>query len=206
MRVDGTVISDTSGRMAEGIDNKSVKLAIKYSTPFDGMLPCEVNLFCEPIYGSGDMALPRVITSHLKQQAEHCNIYIVDWGLQSTRNMKSFSDESVCFIACSKEKRKFVELEDLLSKDTDLGELTMIKDSKVYLYTGQPINNKQGNKHDRQELVEDPFRLIVARSKTEPDSRYWFITNDFEPPAKEITDAYRKRWDIEVFSASLNRS
>ena len=28
---------------------------------------------------------------------------------------------------------------------------------------------------------------------------YWFITNDFELTAKEITDAYRKRWDIEVF-------
>lgn len=82
----------------------------------------------------------------------------------------------------------------------------MIKDSKVYPYTGQPINNKQGNKQYRQELVEDPFRFIVVRSKAKPDSQYWFITNEFELPAKEITDAYRKRRDIEVFSASLNRS
>lgn len=43
------------------------------------------------------------------------------------------------------------------------------------------------------------MRLIVARSKTDPAMEYWFITNDFELTAKEITDAYRKRWDIEVF-------
>ena len=69
----------------------------------------------------------------------------------------------------------------------------------MYLYTGQPVINKRGNKHYRQVLVKEPLRLIVARSKTDPAMEYWFITNDFELTAKEITDAYRKRWDIEVF-------
>lgn len=44
-----------------------------------------------------------------------------------------------------------------------------------------------------------PFRLIVGQSKTEPKRQYWFITNDFKMTAREVADAYRRRWDIEVF-------
>jgi IS4 transposase len=48
-------------------------------------------------------------------------------------------------------------------------------------------------------LVEEPFRLIIAKNKEDENKEYWFICNDFELSAKEIADAYRRRWDIEVF-------
>ena len=96
-------------------------------------------------------------------------------------------------------KRKYVELEQIPFIDSDLGVLELIRNSKVYLYTGQPVMNKQGNKYYWQELVEEPLRLIVARSKNESAAQDWFITNDFKLRPKEITDAYRRRWDIEVF-------
>jgi hypothetical protein len=51
-----------------------------------------------------------------------------------------------------------------LNQDIDLGKLTLIKDSKVKLYTGRPIRNKKGNIHYREELIETPFRLIVAKN------------------------------------------
>lgn len=199
IRVDSSIITDTSGRMAEGIDNKSGKLAVKYSVAFDGMLPCGVNMFTDPVYGSEDIALPEVVFEHVKQQADHRNIYLLDRGLQSTRNMAAFSKGAVSFIARSKENRKYVELEQFPFTDSDLGTLKLVRDSKIYLYTGQPVLNKRGNKYYRQVLVEEPLRLIVAQSQTEPDIEYWFLTNDFELTAKEITDAYKRRWDIEVF-------
>lgn len=43
-----------------------------------------------------------------------------------------------------------------------------------------------------------PFRLIVTARKDDHEKQ-GFITNDFDLTAKEITDAYRRRWDIEVF-------
>ena len=113
--------------------------------------------------------------------------------------MAAFSKESICFIARSKENRKYVELEQIPFTDSDLGGLELIRDSKVYLYTGQPVMDKRGNKYYRQELVEEPLKLIVARSKDESATEYWFITNDFELRPKEIANAYRRRWDIEVF-------
>ena len=199
IRVDSSMVSEASARLLSDIDNKSGKRAVKYSIAFDGLLPCNSVLFTDSKYGSEDIALPEVIRSHVKQESGHQNIYIIDRGLQSTRNMREFSNENIRFIARTKENRKHVELESLMTDDVDLGELILLKDSKVYLYTGVPVNNKQGNMHYRQELVQMPFRLIVGQSKTEPKQQYWFITNDFKMTAREVAEAYRRRWDIEVF-------
>lgn len=198
IRVDSSIVSDVSGKMIEGIGNCGGK-AVKYSIAFDGMLPCVCQVFLGAEYSSEDIALPEAVLSHVKQQAGHRNVYILDRGLQSTRNMKLFSDKTISFIVRAKENRKYVELDSMVSTNNDLGELELIKDSRVYLYTGQAVKNKRGNKHYKEVLVEEPFRLIIAKSKSEEQNEYWFITNDFELSAKEITDNYKRRWDIEVF-------
>ena len=36
-------------------------------------------------------------------------------------------------------------------------------------------------------------------SKAKTGNYFWFLTNDFNLSAKEISLAYRRRWDIEVF-------
>lgn len=202
IRVDSSMVSEACCKLKEeGIDHKNGKKSVKYSVGFDGILPFEAKVFTASKYSNEDTALPEVVRSHVKQEVDHPNIYVLDRGLQSTRTMKSFDKESVQFIVRAKENRKYIELDSLLKdgSETNLGSLTLVKDSRVYLYTGIPINNKKGNVHYRQEFVEVPFRLIVADSKDDPEKQYWFITNNFELSAKEITDAYRRRWDIEVF-------
>lgn len=199
--VDSSMVSETSVKLIEGLDNKSGKKAVKYSTAFDGLLPCHCDVFTKSTYSSEDIALPEVIRNHVKKETDHQNIYVIDRGLQSTRTMKAFNDESISFIARTKENRKHVELESFIKQDQklDLGELILIKDSKVNLYTGKAITNKKGNIHYREELVATPLRLIIAESKTEKGKDFWFISNDFDLSAKEIAQAYRRRWDIEVF-------
>lgn len=199
--VDSSMVSEAASKLLEGIDHKNGKKSVKYTITFDGLLPCDFKVFTESKYSSEDTALPEAIMGHVKQNINHKNIYVIDRGLQSTRTMKSFSGNDISFIARAKENRKYVELESLLdtNQNSDLGELTLIKDSKVYLYTGKAINNKKGNIHYKQELVETPLRLIVAKTKTEDHKVFWFISNQFDLSAREITQAYRKRWDIEVF-------
>ena len=201
IRVDSTMINESSCRLKEGIDNKSGKTAVKYSVAFDGILPCLSETFTESKYGSEDIALPEVVKNHLKQDTDHYNIYVLDRGLQSTRNMKDFSDESICFIVRAKENRKYVELKSLIDQhtDTDLESLTLVKDSIVNLYTGVPVMTKKGTIRHKEMLIDEPFRLIIAQSKEEADREFWFITNEFDLSPKEITDAYKRRWDIEVF-------
>jgi len=202
IRVDSTIVYETSNSLLDGFhSNQQKKKAVKYSTAFDGILPCLSEVFTTSAYSSEENALPEVVFNHVKQDKNHQNIYVLDRGLQSTRTMASFNKEHIRFIVRSKENRKHIVLENLITEQTPtiLENLILLKDSLVYLYTGKPVNNKKGNIHYREELVETPFRLIVAQSKDEPDKEFWFITNEFDLSAKKIMDAYRRRWDIEVF-------
>lgn len=201
VHVDSSMVSEASGRSLEGIDNKSGKKAVKYSVAFDGLLPCRSKVYNTASCSSEDIALPKVVMEHVRQRPHHQNIYVMDRGLQSTGTTESFAKDPVAFIARAKENRKHVELESLVrnGQDQNLGEPTLVKDSKVNLYTGKAISNKRGNTHYREELVQAPFRLIVAKTKTGDAKEFWFITNNFELSPKEIAQAYGKRWDIEVF-------
>jgi hypothetical protein len=201
IRVDSTMVSETVGKLSEGLDNKSGKKAVKYSIAFDGILPCDSNIFTSASYSSEDIALPEAVMNHVKKEANHQNIYVLDGGLQSTRTMNKFTKDSVRFICRAKENRKYIELDSLIkeTQDKDLGESTLIKDCKVQLYTGVPINNKRGNVHYREELSEEIYRLVIVQSKTDENKHYWFLTNDFKLSAQEVSEAYRRRWDIEVF-------
>ncbi|HEY9000299.1 MAG TPA: IS4 family transposase [Mucilaginibacter sp.] len=207
IRVDSTMVSEAAGKLAEGIDNQSGKKAVKYSIAFDGVLPGHVGVFTDPSYSSEDIALPEAVMEHVKKEPGHHNIYVLDRGLQSTRTMKAFSAEQVTFICRSKENRKFELLESLLAEgqDMDMGESILLRDCTVRLYTGMPIANKRGNKHYREQLVDCPFRLVIVKSKSEESKEYWLLTNDFNLSAKEIAQAYRRRWDIEVFFRFLKQ-
>ena len=207
IRVDSTMVSEVAGKLTEGIDNQSGKKAVKYTIAFDGILPGHSNVFTNPSYGSEDIALPQAVMEHVKKEPGHQNIYVLDRGLQSTKTMKAFNTNQVRFICRAKENRKFIESESLISEgqDIDLGESILIRDCKVQLYAGTTVNNKRGKQHIKHELTDSYFRLIVVESKVEEGKAYWFLTNDFKLTAKEIAQAYRRRWDIEVFFRFLKQ-
>ncbi|WP_300686432.1 IS4 family transposase, partial [Chryseobacterium sp.] len=200
IRVDSTIVADTCNKLKEGIDQKSGKKLVKFSFSFDGVLPSAVEIFTGQKYSTEDNALAEAILKQVKKEEHHDNIYIIDRSLQSTRTIKEFEEKDIKFIVRSKENRKFEEIESFLKPESTVewDSWKVIKDSKVKLYTGKPIQNKRGNIHHREEKVETHFRLIVIKNE-KTDKEFWFITNEFELSAKEISDYYRKRWDIEVF-------
>ena len=206
IRVDSTMVSETVSKLVEGMDNKSGKKAVKYSMGFDGLLPCQLEVFTSPHYGSEDMALPQVVINHVKKQAYHRNIYVLDRGLQSTRNMDAFAQKGITFVCRAKENRKYVELASLIlpEQELDLGDSTLIKDAKVLLYTGQAKKSKKQTSYYQQTIVDQEFRIIIIESKCDC-KQYVFLTNDFKRPAKEIAQDYRRRWDIEVFFRFLKQ-
>lgn len=200
IRVDSTIVADTCCKLKEGIDQKSGKKLVKFSFSFDGILPSAVEIFTGQKYSAEDNALAAAVLSQVKKEEHHDNMYVIDRGLQSTRTMKDFEEKNLKFIIRSKENRKFEETESFLETENPLkwDDWEVIKDSKVKLYTGKPIQNKRGNIHHREEKVQTDFRLVVIKNE-KTCKEFWFITNEFELSAKEISDYYRKRWDIEVF-------
>ncbi|SEG65861.1 Transposase DDE domain-containing protein [Sphingobacterium lactis] len=206
IRVDSTIVADACSKLKEGIDQKSGKKLVKFSFSFDGILPSGVEVFTGQKYSSEDSALPEAVLRHVRKEEHHHNIYVIDRGLQSTRTMKEFEEGSVKFIIRSKGNRKFEEIEPLLDAEKSLkwDDWEVLKDSKVKLYTGNPIQNKRGKQHYRQEKVETVFRLVVIGNQR-TNREFWFLTNEFNLSAKEISDYYRKRWDIEVFFRFLKQ-
>lgn len=53
--------------------------------------------------------------------------------------------------------------------------------------------------------MDIPFRLVVVKSKGKDQKEYWLLTNDFQRSAAEISQAYRRRLDIEVFFRFLKQ-
>lgn len=206
IRVDSTMVSDTTGKLCNGLDNKCGKKATKYSVSFDGVLPCGLDVFTDATYTSEDIALPEAIMNHVKKETDHNNFYIIDRGLQSGRTMKDFSKNKVAFVARLKENRKHIEKENLIleNQDLDFGESILLKDTRIQIYTGVPVQNKRGKKHYREELVDTDFRLVIVQNKLD-SKEYWLLTNDFELDPKDIAAAYRRRWDIEVFFRFLKQ-
>jgi transposase len=206
IRVDSTIVADTCTKLKEGIDQKSGKKLVKFSFSFDGVLPSGVEVFTGQKYSSEEAALPEAILKQVKKEEHHGNIYVIDRGLQSTRAMKDFDEKSVKFIIRSKENRKFEEIESFLEtvKPLKWDDWSVLKDSKVKLFTGTPILNKREKIHYRKEKVETDFRLVVIKNQ-KTNKEFWFLTNEFNLSAKEISDYYRKRWDIEVFFRFLKQ-
>lgn len=199
IRVDSSIVSDVTGKIIQGIDQNNNRKAVKYSVAFDGILPCGIETFTQNTYSNEDMALPEVITKHIKKESNHQNIYVFDRGIQSTRTLSSFEEkEQITFIGRSKENRKYIQLEVF---QEDKGNI--VKDCKVQLYTGIPKISKKGTKYYKEELVQTPFRLLIW--KTQEDKEFWFVTNNFDLSAEEIAENYRKRWDIEVFFRFLKQ-
>ena len=206
IRVDSTIVADTCSKLKEGIDQKSGKKLVKFSFSFDGVLPSGAEVFTGQKYSAEDNALPEAILKQVKKEEHHGNIYVIDRGLQSVRVMKEFEEKSVKFIVRSKENRKLEEVESYLTSQglERWDDWRVLKDSKVKLYTGIPVQNKRGNVHHREEKVETDFRLVVIRNE-KTKKEFWFLTNEFELSSKEIADYYRKRWDIEVFFRFLKQ-
>ena len=103
IHVDSTMVSEASSKLLEGINHENGKKSVKYSVAFDGLLPCHLDVFTKSTYASENIALPEAIMNHVKQETHHQNIYVIDRGLQSTRTMRSFSNDAVTFIVRAKE-------------------------------------------------------------------------------------------------------
>ncbi|UHO36816.1 IS4 family transposase [Chryseobacterium capnotolerans] len=207
IRTDSTVIGEAAGKLKEGIAQNGGKKFIKYSVLFDGLLPCGVEIYNTPKYCAEDNALSEAVLQHVKREKEHANIYIIDKGLGSAQRMKEFDDKGVFFVIRSKENRKHEEIKSFIEKDQniDLGEIVLIKDSLVKLYSSKPVPTQKGKTYNKEEQIETHFRLVVVSSKQQPEKEFWFLTNDFQISAKDIADYYRKRWDIEVFFRFLKQ-
>ena len=216
VRVDSTMVAEACNKLQKGFavgkktDEGKSRNQVKYTMGYDGFAVRLAEMFTEPTYLSEDKAMPSVVMDMVKKDKDHANIYVLDRGLSAVGNYESLTENNAMFIGRLKTKSKMAEVRRLMDEeaDTDLGKLELTDDVEVRLFD---------NGHNR--FTEKTYRVVKARFKeprdtTRPTAKgkhprveniIFFITNDFTLTPQEIAEAYRRRWDIEVFYRFLKQ-
>ena len=222
VRIDSSMVAETCNKLKQGFttgrkaEGKEDRKQIKYTMAYDGFAAKLAEVLCEPTYLNEDMAMPKVLEGLVKKDRNHQNLYVLDRGLKALDNYKKISQANALFVGRINTNRKMRVVRSLMSDETDrnLGKLELMEDVIVHLY------NKE-HKEDTNEfrVVKARFKIPTDtarkssggtnRKKTEQD--VFFITNVTNEPGKvqltaqEIAEAYKRRWDIEVFYRFLKQ-
>lgn len=218
IRVDSSMVAECCNRLKAGFtvgkkpgDGRQPRKQIKYTMAYDGFAVRLAEVFNKAVYLSEDMAIPKVVLKLVKKDSRHTNLYVIDRGLSSLDNFNAINECDGKFVGRIKTSRNMEVVESLMKEDTDtdLGNLELYEDNIVHLYD-----------NEEKKYSETPYRVIKARFKqprdtTRPankgkvrrvENEVFLITNDFGLTPKQVAEAYRRRWDIEVFFKFLKQN
>jgi len=190
VRVDSTMVAEVSNKLVQGMcvgRNNEIK-QIKYTVGFDGLFPCSSQIYTDQSSLSECLTIPKVIKEEAKKGKG--NIYVFDRGVNSRQVFEDFQSNDVEFVTRLNPGTIYQSVQVNEEEGRMLGNLKLIKDEEVYLYAY--FNNRKVKK-----LTEHTYRLITTENKN--GEILLFLTNIFDLDAIEISEFYRRRWDIEVF-------
>ena len=194
VRVDSTMVAETSAKLLEGMHvgcKKDGKKQTKYTVAFDGIFPCAVEVFSDKSYLSEDKTIPNVVFSCAEKHKG--KIFAFDRGVQKRETFEELNKEKIEFVCRLKESsRRQVVRTIETGNGRRIGSIFLVSDEEVRLFGTR--NNKP---------TEETFRLITALN--EKGDKLLFLSNIFDLCAEVIVLFYRKRWDIEVFFRFLKQ-
>jgi hypothetical protein len=223
IRVDSSMVAETCNKLKEGFtvgrkgEGKADRKQIKYTMAYDGFAAKLAEVFSKPTYLSEDKAMPALLERLIKKDKAHRNLYVLDRGLTALDNYKKVAQSEAVFIGRINTNRKMKVVRSLMTKDTDrdLGNLELMDDVIVHLY-----NNKHEEDNQEFRVVKAKFKVPKDTTRKSPsgsnrkkvEDEVFFITNVTNEPGQlqltpqEIAEAYRRRWDIEVFYRFLKQN
>ncbi|MBP1637798.1 MAG: transposase [Bacteroidetes bacterium] len=191
VRVDSTMVTETSAKLAKGMSLKhknNDKKQAKFTVAFDGILPCNVETFFDQSLLNECLTIPQVIKDHALKHKQQ--IYVFDRGVNKRSVFDDFQGDNIDFVTRLNPGVSYQSVEVLEQGNRLIGDLKLLKDEIVYLYNW--VNNRK-----TKELTKETFRLITTENKN--GETLIFLTNLKKEKAENITALYRKRWDVEVF-------
>lgn len=193
IKFDSTIVA-TSGKLLKigyHLHGSSQHLRqLKYTIGFAD-IPLSADVYSEQTHTSENVALRESILAHppLKTNA----IRVFDQGITARKTFDKLTREQIPFISritvnCKHE----IKIENSLSEKIKTNTLIIFSDSWIHLFDQ---NTKK---------TEFPLRCIKAKKKSD-DEELWFITNIEDLNVTEITDLYKRRWEIEIFFRFLKQ-
>ncbi|MBO7499364.1 MAG: IS4 family transposase [Bacteroidaceae bacterium] len=216
VRIDSSMVAETCNKLKEGFtvgkkpSSGESRRQAKYTVAYDGFGARLADVFFQPAYLSEDVAMPGVLMPLIKKDKDHMNLYVFDRGMSASANFSRISDEGAWFLGRIKTNRRMNVLRSLMTEGTgrDLGKLELVDDIVVHIFDD-----------GGQEDMEHEYRVVKCRFKAPRDTErpknkgkvkrveneVYLITNHMGLTPQEIAEAYRRRWDIEVFFKFLKQ-
>jgi hypothetical protein len=184
-RFDSTIITLFGYLLKDGLNagGSDTNSHLKVSIGLKNQLPTSLR-FCEKQEEvSEDMALVRAIN---EAKIEKEDILLFDRGISKGKTFEDLSDREYKFVTRVNLSRKYETVRSLPTLHVHPEQAGILEDLIVHVFQR---NTKQPLKTD--------LRLIKLKNKK--GHEIWFLTNLFEMAALDVTELYRRRWDIEVF-------
>lgn len=175
--------------MVNGLKGKNGahnKKQVKFTVGLLNDLPGQLRFYNDQSHLAEDLTLRESI---LNASIGENEIAVFDRGLKKRTTFKEFNDNDILFVTRINPSKSIKILKEYpLAENTETATLNIVSDAEVNLY------------HREKRLLKEPFRLIRSRSKNTGEELF-FLTNIAadDMDASEITEVYKKRWDIEVF-------
>jgi len=190
VRIDSTIVSLTTkllnaGYHLKGGDADHVR-QLKFTIGYANNIPEIAKFYHTQSYTSENIALKEVVLIQAEEDKE--SIKVFDRGITSRKTYDEFTEKNIQFISRLNTKAKYDVIHNqgtasTMSASTDT--LTISSDAWCQLY-GSSIKAKN--------LVRRIEAVITKTNET-----IVFVTNNKTLTAIEITELYKRRWDIEVF-------
>lgn len=180
-RFDSTIIN-LSGRLIKDglkIGGKAIDSQIKVSVGLRQQLPTSIRFCTLQEESSEDLALVRAIN---EARIESEDILLFDRGISKAGTFGEFEAKEYKFITRLNVGRRH----HVIKTHSTIVSSTIIEDLIVSLYA-------KGSK------TPLPTSLRLIKMLNKEGNELWFLTNLFDMSALEITELYRRRWDIDVF-------
>ena len=168
------------------------KARIKFTIGYNGLLPTAAKVFTHQSELSEDLTIPALIkATSLSRQ----DVVVFDRGVSKRTTLTSLSEGGIGFVTRIKTDTRYeADGENVLKEPVQAGTLLNTEDRQAYLF---------GTKGARTPVS---LRMIKCES-IESGEPIWFLSNLGAGifSAAEISELYRRRWDIEVFFKFLKR-
>jgi hypothetical protein len=193
VRFDSTIVALSSkllqiGYLLKGGDAAHVR-QLKYTVGFSD-IPFGIHFFLEQKYTSENIALREALSEYEPIKSNPVRVF--DRGITSRKTYDELTEKNTPFVSRLNinSKHTIHRINEVTINETPT--LNITEDSWVQLY----LNKGVAAKH----LVR-----CIKTLRKETDEPIWFVTNIADLSAEEITNIYKRRWDIEVFFKFLKQ-
>lgn len=185
VRVDSTMVAEATTKLKEGIttgNQHNKKKQVKYTVSMTNLFPSGVDVFTQKEHSNENLTIPQVIFNH----KDKSGIFVFDRGVNKRDVFTALNKDDIKFIVRLDPKARYKVVSTNELEIAKHNNLKILSDSYVTLF----------NKQSKQ---TEPFRLIRTVKNDNSKEEICFLTNCNDHSIREIIEAYKKRWDIEVF-------